>query len=178
MPPFFTIGHSTRSLAEFVALLHDSEVTVVVDVRRIPASRKYPQYGQDALRQSLGEHGFGYEHMLALGGRRSRADAGDGPSPNGFWTNESFRRYADYAMTPAFREGLDQLEEQGVGERCAIMCAEAVWWRCHRRIIADYLLAEGREVFHILGANKVIPAVRTAGAQIAGDGTLRYPADA
>src|SRR3954470_20081592 len=137
--PFFTIGHSTRTLAEFVALLEPNDVRRVIDVRTVPRSRTNPQYNAEALPASLAERGIAYEHIAALGGLRGRK-VDVRPEANGYWENQSFHNYADYAMTsPDFSKALAGLIERGRGERCAIMCAEAVWWRCHRRIISDYL---------------------------------------
>jgi uncharacterized protein (DUF488 family) len=172
---FFTIGHSTRSVEEFVELLRASGVDLVVDVRTVPRSRTNPQYNADALPGSLAPYQIGYGHLAKLGGLRGRRrDLGE--SPNAMWQNQSFRNYADYAMTDVFRDGLGELRELGRERRPAIMCAEAVWWRCHRRIIADYLLAAGDEVFHILGPGKVEPAKPTPGARPGPDGSLVYPA--
>ena len=171
--PFFTIGHSTRSAEEFVDLLKEAEVQVVVDVRTIPRSRRNPQFNKDALPETLQNFQIGYEHMIELGGRRRRQ--GDTPSPNAFWTHEGFRNYADYAMGEDFRAGLARLREVGHRRRCAIMCAEAVWWRCHRRIITDYLLVAGESVLHILGPGHVEPAELTSAAQPQANGALIYP---
>jgi uncharacterized protein (DUF488 family) len=172
MPAFFTIGHSTRSIDDFVALLRSAGVELVADVRAIPRSRTNPQFNLEALPASLAAAGIGYEHLPALGGRRGRSAAG---SSNDFWQNASFRNYADYAATAAFRAGLARLRELGSRQACAVMCAEAVWWRCHRRIIADYLLAEGETVFHILGPAHIEPARSTPSARRMPDGTLIYP---
>jgi uncharacterized protein (DUF488 family) len=172
--PFFTIGHSTRSLDEFIGLLQASDVAVVVDVRTIPRSRRNPQFKKEGLPESLQGFQIGYVHMLELGGRRGKQPLA-APSPNAFWTHEAFRNYADYAMSAEFRAGLARLRDLGHERRCAIMCAEAVWWRCHRRIIADYLLAAGESVLHILGPDKVEPATPTAEARPQPDGTLIYP---
>jgi uncharacterized protein (DUF488 family) len=171
----FTIGHSTRAIAEFVALLHRSAVDLVVDVRSIPRSRTNPQYNEDALPAALAPAGIGYRHVDALGGRRHRRK-GAAASPNTLWRNDAFRNYADYAATAAFRAGLDELRTLSRDHCCAIMCAEAVWWRCHRRIIADYLLAEGSAVAHIMGPGKIDPATPTPGLRAAAEGTLVYPA--
>jgi len=172
MPAFFTIGHSTRSIDDFVALLRSAGVELVADVRAIPRSRTNPQFNLEALPASLAAAGIGYEHLPALGGRRGRSAAG---SSNDFWQKASFRNYADYAATAAFRAGLARLRELGSRQACAVMCAEAVWWRCHRRIIADYLLAEGETVFHILGPAHIEPARSTPSARRMPDGTLIYP---
>ena len=173
--PVFTIGHSTRPIAEFVALLAPNGVRRVVDVRTVPRSRTNPQYNQDALPRELAPHGIAYEHIAGLGGLRGRK-AEVPPDVNGYWENQSFHNYADYAMTsPAFREGLGRLMALARTERCAIMCAESVWWRCHRRIITDYLLAAGEDVFHIVGGEVPEPAKLTPEARPAGEGTLAYP---
>jgi uncharacterized protein (DUF488 family) len=176
---FYTIGHSTRTLDEFAGLLKSSGVTELVDVRTVPRSRINPQFNTDSLPQSLRPLGIGYRHIAELGGLRGRRK--DRPeSPNLFWDNASFRNYADYAGTAPFREGLHTLRQMGQSQTCAVMCAEALWWRCHRRIIADYLIAAGETVFHILGAKKVEPAHLTPAAQSLPDGTLLYakPAEA
>ena len=174
--PFFTIGHSTRTIGEFAALLNEAAVRGVVDVRTIPRSRTNPQYNTDALTEALAEIQVGYEHVAALGGlRRQRRDV---PSEvNGFWQHRSFHNFADYAMGDEFRSGMTRLRELGHGARCAIMCAEAVWWRCHRRIIADYLIAGGETVFHILGPHHIERAGMTEAATPGPDGTLTYPAE-
>jgi len=173
----YTIGHSTTPLADFIDILRQVGVEHLVDVRKIPRSRSNPQYNIDTLPLSLSEYQIGYTHMAALGGRRGRqTDMMD--SVNGFWINRSFHNYADYAMAPEFRSGLNQLRELGHQSRCAIMCAEAVWWRCHRRIITDYLIAAGERVFHIFGKDHVDEAQITSGAKPRPDGTLTYPGDA
>jgi len=141
----------------------------------VPRSRANPQFNAEALPAPLTAAGIGYVHLKALGGLRHRPK-GAPPSPNALWHNDSFRSYADYAMTPAFRAGLDHLCALTATHRPAIMCAEAVWWRCHRRIIADYLLAQGVAVTHIMGPGKLDPARLTQGAQPQPDGTIRYPA--
>jgi uncharacterized protein (DUF488 family) len=161
--PYFTIGHSTRSIADFVDLLTASEIGIVVDVRTIPRSRTNPQYNRDALPGTLSDFQIAYEHIAELGGRRARTQD-IAPDVNAFWENQSFHNYADYAMGGSFRSGFARLRELGSVQRCAVMCAETVWWRCHRRIIADYLLVAGEQVFHILGLKAVAPASLTKGA--------------
>jgi uncharacterized protein (DUF488 family) len=156
-------------------LLVEAQVRCLVDVRSIPRSRTNPQFNRDTLPQSLAADAIGYVHLAALGGRRGRSGAGT--SANTLWRVDAFRNYADYAASEAFRAGLEQLKALAARESCAIMCAEAVWWRCHRRIIADYLLAEGIEVAHIMGPGKVEPARLTPGARRMADGTLLYAAD-
>ena len=171
----FTIGHSTRTLAEFVALLRECDITLLVDVRSIPRSRMTPQFNLDTLPEALAAEGIGYQHLRALGGRRHhRKDAP--PSLNMYWRVAAFRNYADYAQTGEFHAGLDALHALARDDRCAIMCAEAVWWRCHRRIITDYLVAGGVRVEHIMGPGQVDPATLTPGACVMADGTLRYRA--
>ena len=171
----FTIGHSTHPIDEFLALLQEVGVDLLIDVRWIPRSRTNPQFNVDALPEPLGEAGIGYRHVSALGGLRHRKK-GSPASINTFWHVAAFRNYADYAATEAFRAGLNELLALSRDRCCAIMCAEAVWWRCHRRIIADYLLARGVPVMHIMWSGKVDPAMLTPGAQVLTDGTLIYPA--
>lgn len=176
MNPFFTIGHSTRPIEVFVGLLRANEVTRLVDVRSFPRSRTNPQYNVDTLPGLLAPHGIAHEHIAALGGMKKR-DPSVPPDANGFWENVGFHAYADYAMTSeAFERGLARLVEIGRHERAAIMCAESVWWRCHRRIVTDYLLAAGHDVFHILESPVPEPARITPEARLAGPGRLRYPA--
>lgn len=175
MSVFFTVGHSNRPLDEFLGLLEKAGVTCLVDVRTIPRSRHNPQFNADTLAEACRERGILYRRIPELGGLRGRKPGG-APSPNDFWENESFRNYADYAATPPFRRGLEELRELGRSRSCAIMCAEAVWWRCHRRIVADYLIAAGETVFHIMAEGKLEPAHITEGAVIGPDGVLTYPA--
>jgi len=132
--PVFTIGHSTRTVAELVALLRQVDVRLLVDVRSIPRSRAVPQFNADTLPETLAADGIAYRHLSALGGRRHHPK-GTPPSENTFWRVLAFRHYADYAETAPFRAGLNELLALAAETRCAIMCAEAVWWRCHRRII-------------------------------------------
>ncbi|WP_046868466.1 DUF488 family protein [Microvirga massiliensis] len=174
--PYFTIGHSTRTLPEFVELLRSAEVRLVADVRTVPRSRTNPQFNRDVMPTELASCQIGYEHLAALGGLRGKQRLVE-PSPNGFWENDSFRNYADYALTEDFRTGLAHLRELGSRCRTAIMCAEAVWWRCHRRIIADYLLATGEAVFHILGPEKIEEARMTPAARLIPGLGLIYPAE-
>ena len=174
--PFYTIGHGTRALAEFIELLQSVDVRLLIDVRTVPRSRTNPQYNRDVLPDSLAPFGISYEHVAALGGLRGR-DRKVPQGVNAFWQNDSFHNYADYALTKQFREGLSHLRERGRTQRCAIMCAETVWWRCHRRIITDYLLASGEAVFHVLGPGHVEAAAMTEAAQQQADGSLVYPAE-
>jgi len=174
LPPVFTIGHSTRSIPEFVELLRCGQVDMVVDIRSTPRSRTNPQYNLDTLPETLSSWQIGHVRIAELGGRR-RKSATVPPEVNAFWTNQSFHNYADYALSDAFRDGLGQLTELSGGRRCAVMCSEAVWWRCHRRFVADYLLYGGREVFHLMAVALVEPAKMTPAAQPAGV-SLVYPA--
>jgi uncharacterized protein (DUF488 family) len=175
LPTIFTIGHSTRSVPEFVRLLRQVSVDMLVDVRSVPRSRANPQFNMDALPAPLAASGIGYRHLAELGGLRGRRkDAA--PSPNTLWRNDAFRNYADYAATGAFKAGLDELKALARHHRCAIMCAEAVWWRCHRRIIADYLLTQGVPVTHIMGPGNITPATLTPGARPLPDAAILYPA--
>jgi uncharacterized protein (DUF488 family) len=171
---FFTIGHSTRPVADFVALLKAHDIKLVVDVRAFPRSRTNPQYNSKELAEALSKFQIGYQHLAALGGLRGRTR--DLPQEaNALWKNRSFHNYADYATSKEFRSSLTRLREQGHATTCAIMCSEAVWWRCHRRIIADYLIASGELVFHILGPKAVDRAHLTEGARVGPDGTVLYP---
>ncbi|MGC4932716.1 DUF488 family protein [Gordonia sp. DT30] len=173
--PFFTIGHSTRALAEFIDLLQESGINLVVDVRRLPGSARYPQYDQDPLAASLAEVGIGYWRADGLTGRRPVSR--DVPfEVNAWWENRSFHNYADHALSDDFRQALGALREQGRTRRAALMCSEAVWWRCHRRIIADHLLAHSEQVWHILGRGHVDSAQPSLGAVVGPDGEVRYPA--
>lgn len=173
---FFTIGHSTRTIVEFLDLLKEAEVDFVADVRSIPRSRTNPQFNEQEFREALAPSQIGYEHIAELGGRRGKAHNA-GPSPNTYWRVIGFRNYADYALTPLFAAGLAHLRELGREHRCAIVCAEAVWWRCHRRIITDYLLAAEESVVHVLGRSHVDEAYLTPGAVVRADGRIVYPAE-
>jgi uncharacterized protein (DUF488 family) len=167
-----TVGHSTRTTSELVELLREGGVELVADVRRFPRSRTNPQFNAEALGPALQKECIGYRHLVALGGRRSAAGA-KAPSRNTLWREAAFRAYSDYAETDEFRAGFEALLALTGKRRVAIMCAEAVWWRCHRRIIADYLLARGVEVRHILGAGKIEPATLTPGAAVE-EGRVAY----
>lgn len=174
--PFYTIGHSTRTIEAFVDLLRTAQVTLVVDIRSVPRSRTNPQYNKDTLPRALADFQVGYEHIIELGGLRGKAKTIP-PDVNGFWENQSFHNYADQALTASFRTGLNKLIELGRERQCATMCSEAVWWRCHRRLVADHLLADGERVFHLMGKDKVEPAKLTIGARISKDGIVTYPAN-
>ena len=166
----WTIGHSTQSIEEFTDLLQANQIGALADVRRFPGSRRYPQFRQEALAASLAQAEIEYQHFPELGGRRRsvRVD-----SPNRAWRNAAFRGYADYMMTEAFRAGVERLLELAREKRTAIMCAEAVWWRCHRGMISDYLKAHGVKVSHIFSANKVQEHPYTSAANVV-EGKLSY----
>jgi len=166
----WTIGHSTRNIDIFISLLEENGIKLLADVRSLPGSKRYPQFNKEALAESLNARGIRYEHFPELGGRRkARLD-----SRNTAWRNTSFRGYADYMETEQFQQGIKRLlEVTHKAGPVAIMCAEAVWWRCHRSLIADYLKASSIEVIHILGAKKIEPHPFTSAARIV-DGTLSY----
>jgi len=174
--PVFTVGHSTRTIPEFVEILRSGSVQLVIDVRSVPRSRTNPQYNFDVLGEELEPWQIAYDRIPELGGLRGRAHDID-PAINGYWTNQSFHNYADHALGDTFPVGLEQLMEISAERSTAIMCSEAVWWRCHRRIIADYLLLNGRDVGHLMAAGRVTPATMTPGAR-ARDGRLVYPGPA
>jgi len=165
----WTIGHSTRPIDDFIGLLRYNEIETIADVRRFPGSRRYPQFNQDALRKSLGDDGIDYLWLPALGGRRRPA----ADSPNTAWRNEAFRGYADHIATEEFASGLFELLDVAYGSRTSIMCSEAVWWRCHRSMIADVLSSIGIRVLHIMDAGKTTVHSYTAPARIV-SGELTY----
>jgi uncharacterized protein (DUF488 family) len=168
----WTIGHSTRTIDEFISLLKANGVKLLADVRAWPGSKRYPQFNKDALAESLNADAIRYEHFPELGGKRkSKPD-----SHNTAWRNASFRGYADYMETEQFQKGIERLLDVAAeAGPTAIMCAEAVWWRCHRSLIADYLKARGVEVLHVLSANKIEPHPYTSAARIV-NGKLSYEA--
>jgi uncharacterized protein (DUF488 family) len=166
----WTIGHSTREIDGLISLLKENEIKLLVDVRAFPSSKRYPQFNKDVLAESLNAHGIRYEHFPELGGKRK-------PKPdsrNTAWRNASFRGYADYMETEEFQKGIERLLDVAAeAGPTVIMCAEAVWWRCHRSLISDFLTARSVEVRHILGANKVEPHPYTSAARIV-NGELSY----
>ena len=165
----WTLGHSTHPIEDFLALLATYRVETIADVRRFPGSRNHPHYGQQALAATLAAHGIGYAWLLALGGRRRPAP----DSPNTAWRSAAFRGYADYMASASFAQGMTQLLDLANRSRTALMCAEAVWWRCHRSLIADALCVHGIEVVHILDATHSTPHPMTQPARIV-DGRLSY----
>ena len=165
----YTIGHSTRTLEDFEALLKAHGVAQLADVRTVPRSRRHPHFSSDALSRSLPSAGVVYRHFAGLGGlRKPRAD-----SPNTAWRHEGFRGYADYMATPDFERALDELVEFARAGPTAVMCAEAVWWRCHRQLVADALVARSIEVRHIMSADAAPPHTLTEFAQAA-EGKVTY----
>lgn len=168
-PVLYTIGHSTRSAEEFIMMLKSFSIETLADVRHYPGSRKFPHFNQDQLKLVLREASIGYIHFEALGGRRK-------PSPesiNTAWKNAAFRGYADYMLGPEFIAAVEELKGEALRARTAIMCSEAVWWRCHRSLIADHLKASGWTVMHIMNIGKVTGHPYTSPARI-GEGGLTY----
>jgi uncharacterized protein (DUF488 family) len=165
----WTVGHSTHSLEEFIGMLRSFEIKLLADVRSFPGSRRYPHFNRELLSASLGEAGIEYQHFPELGGRRRVLP----DSNNVAWRSKTFRGYADYMETLEFREGVARLLEVASARRTAIMCAEAVWWRCHRSLVSDYLKARGVRVRHIMTAEKAVEHPYTSAARIV-DGELSY----
>lgn len=168
----WTIGHSNRSIDELLSLLAGAKIELLADVRRYPGSRTHPHFNREALEQSLREQEIDYRHLEDLGGRRSTRLA---DSPNTAWRVDSFNRYADYMTTAQFANGLDELMELAENRRTAIMCSEAVPWRCHRRLIADAMIVRGWSVYDIMGSGPAKPHAMTEFARWR-EGQLSYPA--
>ena len=168
MKSIWTVGHSIHTIEKFIGLLAAHSIRLIADVRQFPGSRRYPQFNKEALEQSLAAHGIKYMHIPELGGRRKAKK----DSVNTAWRNAAFRGYADYMETTSFAAGIERLSEAAT-ENTAVMCAEAVWWRCHRALISDYLKVRGVEVMHILDAKKIEPHPFTSAARIV-DGELSY----
>ncbi|OAI45926.1 hypothetical protein AYO44_12270 [Planctomycetaceae bacterium SCGC AG-212-F19] len=173
-PQLFTIGHSNLPLDQFLGLLAQYRIEALVDIRRFPSSRKFPHFNQKNLAAALNEPGIEYHWMEALGGRRPKSEA-DESSPNLGLENESFRNYADYMLTEPFREAVAKLLEIAGHKRIALMCAESVYWRCHRRLVSDFLLANGIAVQHIFPKGELRPHQPTPGAK-SDAGKVTYPA--
>lgn len=171
-PPVYTVGHSTRSIAEFVELLRQGQVDLVADIRSTPRSRTNPQFNLDTLPEALAAWQIGHTRIAELGGRRAKSKTVP-PEVNGFWTNQSFHNYADYALSDEFNAGFSRLTALSSERRCAIMCSEAVWWRCHRSMVSDYLKSIGVTVIHIMAPGKTEEHPYTSAASIA-DGKLIY----
>lgn len=171
---FTTIGHSNRSLDEFVGMLREMQVDLLIDVRAFPRSRSNPVFNIDQLPASLAKVQIEYRHYPTLGGRRSKQAAID-PDLNAMWRVQSFHNYADYALGDEFAAAFSELVRSGEKQRLALMCSEAVWWRCHRRIITDYLLMNGHKVDHIMGPGRNDSGKPTPGAQKTHLGKVIYP---
>ena len=165
----WTIGHSTRTLEELVAMLHSFDIALVADIRSFPGSRRYPQFNKEALELSLPENHIRYEHLRELGGRRKVKPG----SRNTAWRNAAFQGYADYMETEEFKMGIDRLEKMAVLQKTAYMCSEAVWWRCHRSMVSDELKARGWTVMHIMEKGKAVEHPFTSVAKLV-NGELRY----
>lgn len=172
MLPIFTVGHGARSIEEFLEVLSGAGVELLIDVRRYPGSKRHPHFGREALAESLAAQGVDYEWWgNQMGGRREAAD--ESALRHQAWENEAFRAYAFHMDSPDFREALGRLGEISSSRRTAIMCSETLWWRCHRRLVADTLLAEGREVLH-LGMGEPQPHRMTEFARVDENGLLAY----
>lgn len=173
----YTVGHSNHDWDVFVEMLVAEGVKELVDVRKLPGSKKYPHFNEDVLGEELPAHGIAYRRSEGLTGRRnvSRTVPFE---VNGNWRNRSFHNYADHALGEEFSEALADLRAGAAERATAIMCSEAVWWRCHRRIIADHLLAAGDDVIHIMGPGQTAKADYNEGAKIGDDRVVRYPARA
>lgn len=173
-PVLYTIGHSRRTADQVIDILDAAAVECVVDVRGIPRSRANPHFNIDVLPRTLADADIDYVHVPALGGRRARSRAVE-ESVNAGWTHRAFHNYADYATTAAFQRGLDDLLALALQRTCAIMCAEAVWWRCHRRIIADHVLAHGVRVVHLFTTSRRELASMTPFAVVGDGARVSYP---
>lgn len=169
----FTVGHSIHVPDDFTALLESNGIEAIADIRTVPKSGRFPHFNLESLKTSLPERRIAYRHLPRLGGWRKV----DPDSVNIGWRNSSFRGYADYAMTPEFAEGLDELREMGRQRPTAMMCSEALWWRCHRRLVADRLLASGETVIHIGSDGGTSDHEMTAFAVVDGSGQITYPAE-
>ena len=169
LPVIYSVGHSVHDIAHFIALLQSFAVEQLADVRRFPGSKKYPWFAKENLEKVLPENNIAYLHFDALGGRR-KVQPG---SVNTLWRNESFRGYADYMQTAAFIKAMEKLEHIARKKTTAFMCSEALWWRCHRSMISDYLKAKGWKVVHIMSTGKTAEHVYTSPARIR-DGKVFY----
>lgn len=166
----YTVGHSNRTLDDFKKLLAKSEIELLLDVRTVPKSRYVPHFNSESLKPALGEIGIGYRHFKPLGGLRKPAK----DSPNQGWKNSSFRGFADYMQSGEFWQGVKEVMDLAAKKRVALMCAEAVPWRCHRSLIADALLVRGAEVVHIISERSLRPHEMTAFAVVE-EGRITYP---
>jgi uncharacterized protein (DUF488 family) len=165
----WTIGHSTHTLEEFISMLKSFDIRLLIDIRRFPGSRRYPHFNKEALERSLPAYDIGYLHSEELGGRRKA----NTDSENTALRHPAFRGYADYMETAAFKRAIQQLEEISLNQRSAMMCSEAVWWRCHRSLVSDYLKARGWKVMHIMSFGKAAEHPFTSAAHVI-NGELSY----
>lgn len=168
----YTIGHSTRTLEHFVEMLQSFHIQLLIDIRNYPGSKRYPHFNKEHLEQTLPQHNIEYIHLKYLGGRR----AAQKDSKNTGWKNEAFRGYADYMETGEFKAAIDQLQNMALEKRTAHMCSEAVWWRCHRSLVSDYLKLHGWKVHHIMEVGKATDHTYTQPAKII-NGKLTYGED-
>lgn len=175
MATLLTIGHSNRPLDELIEMLRDAQVSMLIDVRTFPRSRANPAFNIETFPGELEKVQISYQHWPALGGRRAKQPEVD-PRLNALWRVQSFHNYADYAMGDEFAATFRRLVDLGRDQRLALMCSEAVWWRCHRRIIADYLLMDGHDVDHLMAPGRREHATLTAGAIKSPGGAITYPA--
>ncbi len=170
----FTVGHSTHAIEPFIELLQAHGIEVLADIRRFPGSRKHPQFNRESLEAALRAAGIRYVWIEGLGGRRPKRT--DFDSPNAGWRNDSFRNYADYMLTGEFRNAMDELEATARQNRTAMMCSESLFWRCHRRLVSDDVVARGGTVEHIFPGGETRPHALTAGAQVDA-GVVTYPGE-
>ncbi len=166
----YTIGHSTHSLDGFMGMLQSFHIRMLADIRRFPGSRRYPLFNKESLKAALESNGIAYVHLEELGGRRKVQK----DSKNNRWRNDSFRGYADYMDTKPFQAAVEKLEAIAREQPTAYMCSEAVWWRCHRSMVSDYLKAKGWTVLHIMAAGKVAEHPYTSPARVAGNNVYYY----
>ncbi len=163
LPRLFTIGHSTHEIAVFLGFLTTHRIENLVDVRSFPGSRRHPHFNKEALADSIRSAGLAYHHMVSLGGRRKKQEVAN---PDSHWRNQAFANYADYTRTQEFRTALGELEAMARQSRVAIMCAESLWWKCHRRLIADEAAKDGFQIVHIMGGK--LAAAREAAPELPG----------
>lgn len=174
MPTVFTIGHSNRTPEIVLDMLIGASVDLLADVRAFPRSRSNPAFNIDTFPKALAEHNIGYKHFERLGGRRKMHPSID-PALNGYWRVQSFHNYADYALGDEFKAAIDEIENLASDRHVALMCSEAVWWRCHRRIIADHLMARGYHVCHLMASGRQDTAEMTEGAVLRSADEVIYP---
>jgi len=166
----YTIGHSTHPIEDFIDMLHSFDIVHLADIRSFPGSRKFPQFNKENLRKSLVDNGIAYTHIKDLGGRRKVLK----DSKNNRWRKDAFKGYADYMETESFHRGIMELEQIASQQRTAYMCSEAVWWRCHRSLVSDYLKAKGWKVLHIMALNKLEEHPYTEPARVVGNQVFYY----